>query len=372
MLTLLQFLQKELYPRGVKVIAGSGGLEKEVRAVTIVDTQDAYSLLKGKEILLSSGYIFHGKHAPYIDFLLQLVERQVSCLCIQSKRYFDEFPIEFINLAKDMNFPILELPEKIDWTEIIESFYRCLFEDQQAGIYSEQDFIDKLLKGNGNYFMLNDTALSLGLEPDGYNVVLILPLLDIKTLQRFQSHLRQVLDSLSNKERKLSFATYHKDRTILLLNFKSSKKVSIFNRQLLFRIVNKLSSQFNKLAIGVGSLHQGLLGPRFSYEESLNALRIGSILDKHANIYLYDEYLHFMFYDGCGKEDVKKFFQLNIARLIEIDEDGIKLVETLDAFLRSPTFKKAAALLYIHENTLRYRIQKISQIMILKFGLNSG
>ena len=51
--------------------------------------------------------------------------------------------------------------------------------------------------------------------------------------------------------------------------------------------------------------------------------------------------------------------------LLENHQAGFSFdgIQTLEAFIERGGYKKAAADLYIHENTLRYRIQKIGDLL---------
>lgn len=45
-----------------KIIGGENGLEKQIQGVAILDAADGFQWCKGREFVISSGYIF--KHNP--------------------------------------------------------------------------------------------------------------------------------------------------------------------------------------------------------------------------------------------------------------------------------------------------------------------
>lgn len=126
-------------------------------------------------------------------------------------------------------------------------------------------------------------------------------------------------------------------------------------------------SQFlanNALVCACSAEFSGLLDVRAAYEQTLRAYELGSRLAPQDKLYRYDRFV-------CqhigqilkDKGNLRSFCHPGVLRLAEADRDNdAKLISTLHAYLRHPDNPGAAAKeLYIHKNTLFYRMHKIRE-----------
>lgn len=121
----------------------------------------------------------------------------------------------------------------------------------------------------------------------------------------------------------------------------------------------------NHLVCGVSSSKRGLSAVRKQYEEALEALRFGKNLFPEKNICLYADCQ--AFHAVSLVKDVITLDSLAgglVSKLIEYDRrNETTLLTTLGVYLmQGQSVPRTATTLFIHENTLRYRIKKISEL----------
>jgi len=102
-----------------KVLAGEKGLHKAVKSITIMDAPDPFKWAKGGEIVLTSGYIFFINKDKFCDILTNLHKSGIAALFIKLKRFFDRLPDDVIELANELQFPIVEVPMHFAFIEVI-------------------------------------------------------------------------------------------------------------------------------------------------------------------------------------------------------------------------------------------------------------
>lgn len=84
------------YFKEYEVIAGRKGLQKEIQGVTLLEAPDALRWAKGKELILSSGYVIH-QEPQCIENAFQNGSMQgTSAMMIKRGRYLDEIPENII------------------------------------------------------------------------------------------------------------------------------------------------------------------------------------------------------------------------------------------------------------------------------------
>lgn len=172
-------------------------------------------------------------------------------------------------------------------------------------------------------------------------------------------------------EKKVLVASYifydenNNEAVVLIELFKGDKEnAGILLRDLMGRIKERLSQHPNN-SIAVGGVDNRLELIKESYYQACEAKRIGRILWEDQTIFFYN---NLSFYSMLSKLDLSRL-DLSDVLLIERNKKHLTFdgIATLEVYLECGNFKKAASKLYVHENTLRYRVQKISELLKLNF-----
>lgn len=119
------------------VYAGSGGLDRNVRTVSVVDAPDSVSFLSGGEVILTTGYLFKDDPMDMYHFVEGLIRGESAGLAIQMDIYLYEIPGIVADLATKHNFPIFSIPNDIGWSNIITRFH-----DLRIGAKHKQNLIN--------------------------------------------------------------------------------------------------------------------------------------------------------------------------------------------------------------------------------------
>ncbi|WP_176764558.1 PucR family transcriptional regulator [Natribacillus halophilus] len=119
------------------------------------------------------------------------------------------------------------------------------------------------------------------------------------------------------------------------------------------------------LAMGIGRHYPGVKGMQNSYYEAKKAgLLATDIRDSFSILYYEDLGIYRLFDQIRDGVEMKQFYQDTIGKLISSDQENqVQLLETLDAyFAQDEKLQETANNLYIHVNTLKYRLNKIEKI----------
>ncbi|MBY7142912.1 PucR family transcriptional regulator ligand-binding domain-containing protein [Virgibacillus sp. NKC19-3] len=117
--------------------------------------------------------------------------------------------------------------------------------------------------------------------------------------------------------------------------------------------------------MGVGLTHAGITGLRESFIQAEHALKLGSYLIRSNTITFYEDLgVYRLLGEMIGSKELTEFFSKTVGKLIAYDESHhLKLLETLEAYFKhNENLKETAHFLFIHVNTLKYRIRKIASI----------
>jgi len=102
-----------------KVIAGKGGLERNISTVSVMDAPDIYNWMKGGEFLITTAYIMKGDPLELKDLVIKLDKNGASALGLKLGRFIMELPLEVKETADKLNFPIIYIPVSYAFTDVI-------------------------------------------------------------------------------------------------------------------------------------------------------------------------------------------------------------------------------------------------------------
>jgi carbohydrate diacid regulator len=122
------------------------------------------------------------------------------------------------------------------------------------------------------------------------------------------------------------------------------------------------SNEQIQVKIGVGQFHEGMPGFTESYRQAVQTLNSGLKLSPQNHLYMYEDYYLPVFLLSASEKGLTGILQPFYKILMERDVKG-ELTESLRALIdTNGDMNKAAQRLFVHRNTLRYRLDKITEI----------
>ncbi len=126
------------------------------------------------------------------------------------------------------------------------------------------------------------------------------------------------------------------------------------------------------VAVGVGPTVRELKDVALSYAQAENTLRYADVFDFPGNVHSYRECILIKMIEDVPETKLAEYFsQITDERFKEVLEDG-EMLETAEAFLQtSLNVSETSRNLYMHRNTLLYRLDKIEKATGLNIRLFS-
>ena len=121
--------------KDARVLAGTGGLNRKIQHVTVVDTPGAADWLRGGEFVLTSAYAVKDTPEGQVDLIKRLIAKEAAALGIKLRRFIDALSDEALACAEEADFPIMSCRSNL----LGRSYYSVLDEvlDRQARYYSD-------------------------------------------------------------------------------------------------------------------------------------------------------------------------------------------------------------------------------------------
>lgn len=127
-LTVADLLELAVLQRGrPEVLAGTGLEYREVRWVHTSEIYEIAPLLKGGEVLLTTGLGLVGASpAALRSYAVGLAERSVAALVLELGRTFTTAPVELVAAAQEAGLPVIALRGIVPFIEVTEAVHPLL------------------------------------------------------------------------------------------------------------------------------------------------------------------------------------------------------------------------------------------------------
>ena len=138
--------------RGDPVVrAGRRRLDTPIRWVHAAEVPNIATLLRGNELLLTTGIGLGKRALAQRRFIRGLAERKIAGLVIELGQAFDDLPGPFVEEAESWEMPLIALQREVPFVEVTEAIHREILERQnrylERGTEVHDEFTQIILGG---------------------------------------------------------------------------------------------------------------------------------------------------------------------------------------------------------------------------------
>lgn len=167
--TLRQILELPAFA-GAKLLSGQARLDSYITWVHVAEVLDVARLLSGGELLLSTGLeLSRTTPEARVVYVRSLVEAGVGGLALELVRWLPEVPVEMLQTARMLQFPILAFRTEVRFADLTRAAHERIL---RPGVDREKPLLELLLEalvetGRDRSFLQRQlgTVLSLPSRP---------------------------------------------------------------------------------------------------------------------------------------------------------------------------------------------------------------
>ena len=138
------------------LLAGLSGVGNAISTVTVIDTPDGAKWLSGGEFVITTAYMLKDDEEALLRFIRTLKARKASALGIKQGRYIENIPDSALALSDDLGLPLLLIPQKFPYADIINPILSELVNQQT----------NRLIQANLIHTKFTELAVSDASIPD--------------------------------------------------------------------------------------------------------------------------------------------------------------------------------------------------------------
>lgn len=360
----------------IKLIAGKEDLEKPVRWTHLVESVESVKFLQGNDLVFTTG--MHMKDNP--DKLLELIralhtQKSVG-LVVNIGKYIKRVPEEAIKCANELNFPLMELPWKYKLVDITRIIGQLIVENDFKNnsvahlleniLFSpDENYEDYIISANYHGYDINSNMrIATIYFPNLKDYLLKQDIVYSK--QQFQLIVQGMLGNILERHNKKCMYLWRDYSVIMTVPVDREREIihvdTIFND-----IKNNICSRFSSLIthIGLGSDHKNISKMRQSYREAVFCLKLCKEYEHSACILYRSAGIYKLLNKINNRQILKDFFIETLGDLIVYDqENNTEFLETLCVYFdENENTQQTVSRLFVHRNTLKYRLKRIEEIL---------
>jgi PucR family transcriptional regulator, purine catabolism regulatory protein len=365
--------------RKTRLVGGKKGLNNVIKSVTVMEVPDIVHWIKGGEFVITRFY-FTKNVKLQLDILYELKKYELkkwnaSGLAIKINKG-SCIREELVRAANEINFPLIEVPENITYLDIMTPLNHKIFEIEQYYNLVEEYIKSIIFHTYKNIENIIDRGKSLGYNLEkGFIYTICIDISNLILKEKYNSiyvknniheFINNILDELKIKNRIINYAVIRNINDVtVFIQIENKQNCKKIGKYVLGSILKYISINYKKndISIGIGNVLQGISGIEKGYEESKYAIKIGRVIYCEKNYYFYkDVELYSIFYKNYFN-DISSFARFILGELVEDKE----LMDTISMYYEcNESILNTSSKLFIHKNTLKYRLKNIEKIT----GLN--
>lgn len=356
----------------MKIIAGNKGLHKIIRWSYKAESIHLAKWVHGGELLIVSKMVIHEKNFNLYNFLKEAISLNISgALLLIGPNYIEQIPQSVIDLSNQKHFPLFLIPWDTPLVDIFEELGHAIASINLINDKHKDLLFSIIFNTNLSLDYLKYQSQEVNFSFDGYlqffEINFLLPQSENAIILNDvdKDTICQFIHTLFENEHIPILSSSYTKNIIALINVNNT---SLDTLNTLFpQILNYIKENYPNyiVNIGIGTRQKSLEKYKLSYEQASKCINL-AIKQKQKNmIYYYEQLgLYQLFYDINNKTLLENFVHNILYSLMAYDKKyNTNLIQTLEVYLnKNCNLNQTAEILFIHRNTIKYRLQRIEEI----------
>lgn len=355
------------YMKDVQVVAGREGLGRPIEGVSILEPagiQAEGAGLKNMMVVTNEAFFQVYGQQSMQRVVAMYAQNQVAALCFKISTTANTLlPEDLMQAAERFRLPLLCLPADTSIAAVING---VTYEVLRGNGYNmmvpyEENLIQELIFAERDKQMRIKRAAMLGIKVDE-----LLGLILIQPEGRIDS---QKIVAFCKKEWDTNCLCSSRNGRALVLLRMSTPYETMHQRlvEKTEQLLQALTKRFRSagFTLGIGHCYEHVHEVYRSYYEARMALVAGQTVQSGERIFLFDNMgVYRILFDLKNRDALYQFRDETVGRLQRYDEKrSTSFLETVKVFMaQSYSVQGTAAALFVHYNTIRYRMNKIKAV----------
>ncbi|MCR8745738.1 PucR family transcriptional regulator [Romboutsia lituseburensis] len=355
-----------------KLLAGEKGLNREISWPYVRMTESISQWLYGQELIFVIYTDIEKDDNSFLLLIEECIYKKLSGIVILiDDKHINSIPENVIDRANEANFPVFIMPWDV---KLIDITQEILFksEQNQEEKKNAKRFLESIIFSQDN-FQEDIYALAefynIKLRP--FHYVCIFKMKNTSNisydLEQISKHIIHSLEEALNIENQTLIPMEYAN-SLMFLMFTNDYNEGKKSLEAVEAVFNLLSSKYSEVEISLSfsRIRETTSDIKISYKEAFKALSMIDICHRDSKIIKYKELgIIRWLVELSNIKEIQQYCYENLGPILEHDKNhGMDLMGTLKCYFQNNRhLLKTSQELFIHRNTLIYRLSTIKDLL---------
>ena len=369
MAIILRDVLEKLHDVEITLVGGEEGLDNVVTWVHMVENEEISDFLRGGEITFTTG-IGLGDKLDLITLVKAVYRNSASGMVINIGPFIKEIPKEIGEFADANKFPIFMVPWHVHMAEMMRIISFDITNSERENMELEVAMKNAITSPHQKELYVEQLSSKMLMPEWHYEVALIEVVASKSGLLIGDKKLEAYKNTLQNL-----LSQHHRDSVILKIGNRLVVVMANYAKEDIKPAILKMKEKFAYVLgkgeicmCGVGGEVKNISNVHKSYKQAIKVLKLVRALSSKEDIAFYDDLGTYKLLIAIeDKEVIEAYYKETIepiARYDSFNQSDLRAI--LESYLRhSGSVKDTAEEMFIHRNTVNYKIKKIEELLQL-------
>ena len=355
-----------------KLLAGEKGLNREISWPYVRTTESISQWLYGEELIFVIYTDIRQDDNSFLSLIEECIDKKLSGIVVLiDDKDIESIPKNVIDKANEEDFPVIVMPWNIKLIDITQEILFKL-EQKQEEKKNAKRFLESII------FSQDHLQEDIHALAEFYNIKLrpfhYVCIFKIQTpsnvsydLEQINKHIIHSLEEAINTENQTLIPMEYANNLMFLI-FTNDYNEGEKSIEAVEAVFNLVSSKYQEVenSLSFSRIRQSNSDIKISYKEAFKALSMIDIYNKDLKVIKYKELgIIRWLVELSDIKEIQRYCYENLGPILEYDKNhGMDLMGTLKCYFQNNRhLVKTSQELFIHRNTLIYRLSTIKELL---------
>ena len=355
-----------------KLLAGEKGLNREISWPYVRTTESISQWLYGEELIFVIYTDIRQDDNSFLSLIEECIDKKLSGIVVLiDDKDIESIPKNVIDKANEHDFPIIVMPWNIKLIDITQEILFKL-EQKQEEKKNAKRFLESII------FSQDHLQEDIHALAEFYNIKLrpfhYVCIFKIQTpsnvsydLEQINKHIIHSLEEVINIDNQILIPMEYANNLMFLIfsNDYSEGEKSVEAVEAVFNLINSKYLEVEN-SLSFSRIRESNSDIKISYKEAFKALSMIDIYNRDSKIIKYKELgIIRWLVELSDIKEIQRYCYENLGPILEYDKKhGMDLMGTLKCYFQNNRhLLKTSQELFIHRNTLLYRLSTIKELL---------
>lgn len=345
-----------------RVIAGREGMSKMIKWCHVIEIEDVGDWVAANLLVFSSGVaLTDNMEEALLHMVDALYRKQAAGLVLGIGEYISEVPKTVISKADELKFPIIALPRDVKFVDVTYKMGNLIFE-KMATNNRQHLLLENVITDSRHMNYEAELEYYGYLRGVAYRVVVIYKCAKGKISNDVADEIQLMISNIRNQIHRKIFLLNRMNQFVLLIPDTKGIENEYTFEEILQNLMKVIEEQEDVSLYQTGvsdwAEHPSQL-PK-CYEQVCRVFERGRFFFPDKRVLYYSDLGIFSIVDMDDTCELERIVQNTIGELTGSEE----LVNTLQTYIECDmNMQKTAEKLFVHVNTMKYRLKKIDALL---------